>query len=121
MNKSERIIIIDDQPFASDLLQLVLSSAGFTNVVAYSDPRKAFKDMIHSGRPALVITDQEMPDVSGIALLSQLSGFYPDIKGIIVTGNPDGIKDTAGRFPVVEKSGKDFGKRLVDCVKVVLG
>jgi len=86
-----RILIVDDEEDTADLLTSILRKRGFT------------VDAVHSGAECLaylrhdpvdvVISDVQMPGMSGIELCEQLYRRYPDIAPIVLTGY--GRLDTA--------------------------
>ena len=68
----ERILVIDDNAINIDLVQFVLSEAGF-EVDAASDARAAL-GRIAERRPDLVLMDIQMPGISGLELTCRLKG-----------------------------------------------
>jgi diguanylate cyclase (GGDEF)-like protein len=57
------VLIVDDDPMARRLLEHHLAAAGYTVLTA--DDGATAIEMIDAERPAIVIADWEMPDVSG--------------------------------------------------------
>lgn len=65
-----KIVVADDSAIYRKLVQNTLASKGFEIFVA-SDGREAF-DLVARHKPAVVITDWEMPDLTGLDLCSQI-------------------------------------------------
>lgn len=67
MKENIKILIVDDEPNSTKLLKKVLTKKGF-EVQDYNDSTEAL-EAIKSGDFDLVISDLQMPDISGIDLL----------------------------------------------------
>ncbi len=87
------ILIAEDDPFILRMYQIKLESAGFT-VVVKTNGREAY-EMIKSNRPDLFLTDINMPELSGLEVLSALQADSFDFTGmpIIVLTNSSSIED----------------------------
>jgi putative two-component system response regulator len=78
----ETVLIVDDDRGSVIMLQRILQSAGYTNVVATTDPREAV-DLYDQAGPDLVLLDLRMPHLNGQEVLRQLQprlerdGFVP--------------------------------------------
>lgn len=89
----ERILLIDDEVDILESIQLLLSSIGY-HVAAYSDPSKALEAFKQT--PAefdLLVSDQSMPKISGIALLREIRAEGYSIPAIICSGYSDVINE----------------------------
>ena len=64
-----RILIVDDEPANVRLLERVLQSAGYNNVVSTSDSR-AVEALIEAQMPALLLLDLTMPHCDGFAVMA---------------------------------------------------
>lgn len=71
-----RILIADDEPHVIRVLQVSLERAGF-EVEFVSDGQKAL-ERIASDPPVALITDIQMPRMSGDLLCRKLNEAYPD-------------------------------------------
>jgi two-component system KDP operon response regulator KdpE len=87
------ILIAEDDPFILRMYQIKLEGAGFT-VVVKTNGRDAY-EYIKESRPDLFITDINMPELSGLEVLSALQGDAFDFTGmpIIVLTNSSSIAD----------------------------
>ncbi len=80
------ILVVDDEKPVAQMLSRYLSQQGHTVATAFS-ARQAMEILRQSGTPfALLITDMNMPDESGLDLMAQVSAFNPDIVMIVITG-----------------------------------
>lgn len=85
-----RIMMVDDDPLMTELIQTYLEDAGYTNFVVTNDPRVAL-DLLRREKPELLLLDLVMPQVSGFDLLEALRqdpdrGFTPVIVLTAATG-----------------------------------
>lgn len=110
------ILIVDDSPFGSMIVEHILQCEGFTNLLSFDDPENALAFALQR-KPALIITDFQMPRMDGAELLNRLDEAYPGIDGIIVTGAPAIASQCSGRFPVLEK-GDGIGEKLLRLVLI---
>jgi len=83
-NPPRRILVADDKPLILHLFDLVLSDAGYE--VDPAEDGAAAWDMIQLNRYDLLITDHEMPNVSGIELLKKLHAARVTLPVIMVSG-----------------------------------
>jgi two-component system chemotaxis response regulator CheY len=83
-NPTRRILVADDKPLILHLFTLVLNDAGY-EVDPAEDGAVAW-DMLQLKRYDLLITDNEMPNVSGIELLRKLHNASMILPVIMVSG-----------------------------------
>jgi len=114
--KGERIILVDDDPVWSWIIEKELNKAGYENVVVYDDPRIALEEIKRGLRPALVISDFKMPVMNGLDMLREIETCHPKIEAIIVSTEPSLALREAHRFRVLDKT-HDIGSRIVKIVK----
>ncbi len=85
---SKKVLIVDDFAVSRKVLVITLEQLGFDNIEEVSDGNSALV-RLKSGLFDLVITDMEMPKMSGLELLQQIR-YDPNLKQIpvlIVTEN----------------------------------
>jgi signal transduction histidine kinase/CheY-like chemotaxis protein len=82
----ERIMVVDDEPTIVSLIERLLSSQGYT-VTACTSGGEAL-EIIRSAPDSfdLVITDQTMPDLTGLELAEELRKLREDLPVILCTG-----------------------------------
>ena len=71
-----RILLVDDDISSLCLLEGVLNRLRFTNTRKLTDPSRIIEEF-ESYAPDLIITDVEMPGMSGIELAEQLRNYLP--------------------------------------------
>lgn len=81
----ERVVIVDDEPAIRGLLQAYLSSLPL-DVRSARDGEEALAFAAEPPLPALVISDIEMPGISGVQLLRRLKELDETIQVVMVTG-----------------------------------
>jgi DNA-binding NtrC family response regulator len=115
MKKDIAILVVDDEQMMRNLLEKILTRDGF-RVVTASDGDEAMRAM---GREdiSIVISDLQMPGMSGFELLKALKGHYPQVGVIIMTayGDTYTVKDALllGADEYITKPFKSFEISLV--------
>ncbi|MGQ0810581.1 MAG: sigma-54-dependent transcriptional regulator [Nitrospiraceae bacterium] len=105
MTQPAHVLIVDDDPETLNLLQEIISKEGYDVVTAAT--AKAALDQVAIRVPDLVISDIHMPEMDGLALLSELHIRAPATLVILLTAfgslktAVDGIK--AGAFDYLSK------------------
>ena len=90
----ERVLVIDDSQDIRDfLVENILRPKGF-EVLTASDGLMGLELAI-AKEPDLMITDQQMPGLTGLQVLQKLHERSIDIPAILITG--EGSEDTAVR------------------------
>ncbi len=86
MDRSHTILVIDDEPdvvrSVRDLLRLDY------NVVTTTNPAEAMDRLDHGGIH-VAMTDQRMPGMTGVQLLTEICNQYPQIIRLLFTGYAD--------------------------------
>lgn len=85
MNEREKILIVDDEPDTSLILQDRLEMEGY-EVVTATDGYNAL-ELIDQDLPDLVLLDIQMPQLDGIATLTQLHEKYPGMLVLMLTAH----------------------------------
>ncbi len=114
--KRSRLMIVDDQEANVLLLERMLQSAGFTNVVSTSDPAEV-ENLYNGFRPDLLLLDLHMPRLDGFAVMEKLkAGLGNDYLPILVL-TADSTRET--RLKALEAGAKDFLTKPLDPVEVM--
>ncbi|MBI5040645.1 MAG: sigma-54-dependent Fis family transcriptional regulator [Gammaproteobacteria bacterium] len=79
------ILVVDDQEAHCELMRSALVAAGYPVLTAASGEQAL--ERVHAGSIGLVLTDQQMPGMSGLALLHALHELRPHLPVIIVTAH----------------------------------
>ena len=69
---SARILVVDDETANVRTLSRILQRAGYTNVVATTDPTEVLA-LFAEQDPDLVLLDLHMPVLDGVAVLERLA------------------------------------------------
>ncbi|WP_338870169.1 sigma-54 dependent transcriptional regulator [Myxococcus stipitatus] len=102
---TSRILVVDDDPQARDLLQRLLGPLG---AVSQAANPKAAQERLAEGAFDLVLTDMAMPEPGdGLKVLQEVKAHLPDTPVIVVTafGNIEGALDSIqqGAFDYLAK------------------
>ena len=105
------LYIVDDEEFIRNALTRELrrwsDEAGLT-IRSFADPQEILKALESDGESVwILISDQRMPFMDGLALIKTINRKHPSIPGILMTGTIDIESITAdnppGVFSVIEK------------------
>ncbi len=118
---TERILLVDDEEPIVELGQGVLRRLGYT-VVAKRSGREALETFMADGTFDLIITDQTMPEMTGVMLAAELLKLRPDLPVILCTGYSESIsRETAQEIGIREFLMKPLSKReLAEAVRRAL-
>jgi LmbE family N-acetylglucosaminyl deacetylase len=81
-----RILLVEDDPVAAHLVKRVLTERGGFDVMHTPDPAVAL-DWVRSAAWDLVLTDAEMPGMTGIEFLGAVRGLAPDLPVAVITAH----------------------------------
>jgi CheY-like chemotaxis protein len=83
------VLVVDDEPVIRAWVSRVLEQAGITCALA-ADGKEALRLVVDGHvRPTVVLTDIEMPGMTGIELAARLLAVRPGIRVVMMTGDPD--------------------------------
>lgn len=87
-----RILVVDDDPMAGEMTAAILEELGHEIVLAENGVEAA--ELVGSGPPFdLILSDQNMPMVTGIDLFRELRSQQVMVPFILLTGdNPEGLR-----------------------------
>ena len=78
-----RLLLVEDNEFERESLAMLLDAEGY-ECTAFEDPRAAVRQLAR--QPVdVVITDLQMPGMSGIEVLRHVKDLYPDVEVLLVT------------------------------------
>ncbi|GAA0419604.1 response regulator [Leifsonia naganoensis] len=81
-----RVVVIEDDPDVAFFMKTVLEKRADAVVTAITDPSRALA-AIADFEPDLVLTDIEMPGISGLDLLKELRSQYPGMPVVVMTAH----------------------------------
>jgi CheY-like chemotaxis protein/anti-sigma regulatory factor (Ser/Thr protein kinase) len=85
MPPTDTILVVDDSAVDLAITTAYVRAAGFEPVTA-TDGRAALA-VVEANRPALVLTDLQMPDMDGLELVRCLAAEYPTVPVVLVTAH----------------------------------
>ncbi len=91
---SVKVLIVDDKPTIRMTTSLVLTEIGY-NVSSASDGLSALRE-IRRESPAILLSDLNMPGMSGFELLVVVRRRFPEIQVIAMSGSFSGIEVPSG-------------------------
>ncbi|MBI3726540.1 response regulator [bacterium] len=83
-----RVLIAEDEPGIRTILVRLLESDGYA-AAAFPDGQAALSHLVSGGNYDLVITDINMPLLSGEELLREIKARLPSVPVVIITAVPD--------------------------------
>ncbi len=78
-----RVLVVDDEPDAVELLQEFLTSKGY-DVITAGDGEEALRK-VKTERPHLILLDVRMPKMNGLEVLRQVRQIDKEVGVIMVT------------------------------------
>lgn len=112
------IVIVDDDPLQLTIMSLFLKKAGFERLSLFDSPVEAL-GYARRRAPDLVITDYNMPELTGVQLLRRLHDIYPDLPAVVVSGS-DIDFDYPQIYAVVQKGSEHYFPKLIAYVRSAL-
>jgi CheY-like chemotaxis protein len=98
------ILVVDDDPQIRGFVERVLRRAG-AEVTTVADGRSALR-MIADGavQPSLLLTDINMPEMTGIELSARVKALRPGIEIVLMTGDPSSAEAARERPDLVREA-----------------
>jgi EAL domain-containing protein (putative c-di-GMP-specific phosphodiesterase class I)/PleD family two-component response regulator len=114
---SAKVMMVDDEPLMTDLIQTHLEEEGYTNFVVANDPRQAL-DMLRREEPGVLLLDLMMPGMSGFEVLEAIRAerslrYTPVIVLTAATG-------ADAKLRALQLGATDFLSKPVDASELVL-
>ena len=96
------VLVVDDEPVIRAYVARALTLAGFEVAVA-AGGREALRLVVEDHvRPAVVVTDIEMPGMTGIELAARLLALRPTLRIVMMTGDPARADAARGHPSIVD-------------------
>lgn len=92
-SSDKHILVVDDDAGQRSLLESFLRSQGLSVHTAAS--AKEALALLSARRPGMLISDVRMPGISGLELLEQARGRFPDLPVLLVTAYAE-VRDAVG-------------------------
>ena len=119
--KTAVVYIVDDEPLVGDVVQAILKMGGYESIL-FADPKAAFQALSEANpKPTLLLTDFQMPQMTGRELIQLCKKVHPRLKTILYSGNV--LEETVAFYP--ERPDRFLRKpftpkTLIDLVRAVL-
>lgn len=84
MKKNKKVLVIDDDPNITRVIELKLRTGGYEVVTAANG--KEGLNLIKSKQPDVVIIDIILPEKEGIEVIMELRRHFPNVKIIAISG-----------------------------------
>jgi CheY-like chemotaxis protein len=89
-----QVLIVDDEPSVRESLGLLLTSVGYD--VAMAENGVGALLQLNQTVPDLIVTDLNMPQMSGMELISHVRSWYPSVSIVAMSGDYEGDAVPAG-------------------------
>ncbi|WP_193369509.1 PAS domain-containing hybrid sensor histidine kinase/response regulator [Pelagibius marinus] len=94
---NERVLVVDDDPDLAQVLTTGLRRCGY-EVMCFTSPHEAFRTVRETPESwDFVVSDQVMPGMTGLALISKLKELRPELRAILYTGFDAEITESIAR------------------------
>jgi len=90
---SARVAVVDDEPAVAEFMQELLARWGLA-VTAFADGAAALRALEDGAAFDIVITDQTMPGMTGIAFAQSVHAWNPRLPIVLYTGHVDALAST---------------------------
>jgi diguanylate cyclase (GGDEF)-like protein len=106
-----RVMMVDDDPITLEVIQEFLREAGYSNIIALSQPAKALEQM-RKAQPDVVLLDLMMPGVTGFDILMAMRAEedFRFVPVIMLTA----ASDAETKLQALELGATDFLAKPVD-------
>ncbi len=89
------VLLVDDEAHILSALERTLRKEGYA-LIAVRSPSEALAALAER-EIAVVVSDQKMPGVSGVALLRRVAELHPGVRRVLLTGWPEEIPESERR------------------------
>lgn len=113
-----KFLIVDDQEYNISLLQRILTRAGYTNLIATTNPLE-LEDLYAEHRPDIVLLDLHMPEMDGFTALQALREWTPEGEYLPILVLTADVTPEA-RKRALHEGANDFISKPFDRTEVVL-
>ncbi|MCH7802001.1 MAG: response regulator transcription factor, partial [Chloroflexi bacterium] len=84
-----RVVIVDDEPDFIELFHILLADAPDISIVGEASNGTEGIQLVKTLSPDAIITDMNMPDMTGLDVIRVVRDCYPCTKSILVSGYMD--------------------------------
>jgi two-component system cell cycle sensor histidine kinase/response regulator CckA len=91
LSGAARILLVEDERFLRNVIQHVLTDAGYEVIVAKDAGEAERHFTLSAGRIDLLITDVVLPGRNGARLAADLAKLRPKLKSVLISGYPERV------------------------------
>ncbi len=111
------ILVVDDEPTNTKLLDRILSKAGYQSIIVTNDPCQTIP-LFHQHQPGVILLDLNMPQMDGFSVLSELRTNSPDTMPPVVVLTAQ--SDQASRLKALQGGARDFVTKPFDRTELLV-
>ncbi|MBB1126417.1 EAL domain-containing protein [Thiospirillum jenense] len=111
------ILVVDDEPTNTRLLDKILTKAGYQFVIVTNDPRQTLT-LFDAHRPGVILLDLNMPYLDGFAVLEQLRTHTPNTMPPVVVLTAQ--SDQTSRLRALQGGARDFVTKPFDRAELLV-
>jgi two-component SAPR family response regulator len=112
------IFLLDDNRDILEVTECHLESHSFKKIYSFTSPLQALQRIHLCGIPDLIITDFNLPEMTGIEFLAKVADIDSAVNAIVITAHPRCLPDHC-RYPVVVKE-PDMFDHLIPLMESIL-
>ena len=86
MDETYRVLVVDDDPDVALYMRTILERRGFFSVLAVASAPAALA-AVTEFRPHVVVTDIEMPGMTGLQFIEKMNVIRPDLPVVVMTAH----------------------------------
>ena len=86
-----KLLIADNHPITRKGLEVLFSASSNIKIVASVDNGEAILEYIKNNPVDIILTEADLPKLNGLTVLRYLKNDYPDVKTIILSGQPEEV------------------------------
>ena len=102
-HNSKTVLLAEDEEAVRTFAYAVLSNCGYQIIVAIDGLEALEKARQHTGEIHLLLSNIQMPNMTGIELATQLQLERPDVKVLLMSGLPAGLLVLDGGWQFLPK------------------
>lgn len=117
--KNQHILLVDDEPTNTELLERVLQAEGFQNLVRFEKPTRLF-GYLQQHDVDLILLDLNMPVIDGLGVLEWIEAHYstsPQLEPAVIMLTAQ--SDREYRIKALQKGAQDYVTKPFDAEELI--
>ena len=111
MKETKKVLVVDDEVHILHVVSLKLRNAGY-EVITAPDGQEAL-EVAQVELPDLIITDYDMPEMTGLQLAEKVARTHPAVPVIVVTGRKAPVGMETQSLNIKKLIRKPYNKRSI--------